>query len=268
MEIITRQIRRNVTKMKRRPEDILFINIHDTGNPRPRTGGEMHFRYFDGANVDSSADVFIDDREIWVINDWYNYYTWAVGDDPDPWNDLNDNRTSINVEMCIGVDLDREQVIENTLRYVSLLQAELPHAKIQRHYDASGKICPRIFSLYDWKLWWEFLTRLEGYHMGMTQQELRDIAREEAQLVVKENNEKYGVSDRTADTWAQSVIPRAVEAGLITTPESHNANDLMSTVVGLTVMMNGLKIHREELDKKIESLRITVAQKVGGNHGA
>jgi N-acetylmuramoyl-L-alanine amidase len=145
-EIIKKQIINNISK---RIKKIEYINVHGTGNKRRGANPEMHYKYFNSANRNASADIFVDDKSIWEINDYNKYYTWAVGDN----NSANKpgqkifNSNSINIEICVNFDSDLSKAIENAIYVTKLKMDELniPILKVQRHFDVSGKLCPDFF---------------------------------------------------------------------------------------------------------------------------
>lgn len=257
MQIVEKQIRNNVTPLRREPRDIKYINIHDTGNGRSGANAWMHFGYFDGQYRGASADVFISDDAVWKVNDWYAGYTWAVGDDPDDSDDGNNNRNSINVEMCINIDADWDLTYRTTVQYVSMLQAELPHAKVQRHYDASGKICPQIWVGNDWAKWHRFLADLEGWYNGMTETRLREIMREEisgylSQVHLVGSKEEYYA-------WAEEGLAKAQELGLYS-GQNHKRNELVTFAVQMQTLVNTYQAMLDAFDERTERMRITIAQ--------
>jgi len=63
----------------RNKQRILYIVIHDTGNPRAGANAEAHFRYFNGGNRGASAHYFVDDGAIiQTVEDYIA--SWHCGD--------------------------------------------------------------------------------------------------------------------------------------------------------------------------------------------
>jgi len=139
----SKQIRYNRTPKKRSKKDIKAIVVHYTANYNNKAGGQAHFDYFNGADRNSSADVFIDDHSIWKINDWTKYYTWAIGDGRGKYGWTNSN--TISIEMCVNKDGNFNKMIENTIKYIRYLHSEGYTTTLIRHYDASRKLCPIYF---------------------------------------------------------------------------------------------------------------------------
>ena len=157
IQINKKQIAYNRTK---RTKDILYIVVHDTGNVDIGANAERHFQYFNGANRDSSADIFTDDTQALQVNDYHTYYTWHCGDGGGKYGITNSN--SVGVEMCINADGDYDKAFANTVEVVKYLMSELDIDinHVVRHYDASRKNCPASFSSNNWARWAAFKAAL------------------------------------------------------------------------------------------------------------
>lgn len=76
------------------------------------------------------------------------------------------NHSSIGIEMCESGD--REKVILNTLLLTKQLMKEynIPLNKVVRHYDWTGKNCPRILNYNNWEGWNDFIIRLDNFSLS------------------------------------------------------------------------------------------------------
>ena len=155
-----KQISRNVTVRNRTKADIKYIVIHDTGNTRSGANAEMHYKYFNSGDRGSSADIFIDDKEVLKINDYYKFFSWHCGDGRGQYGITNSN--SIGIELCINSDGNYDKMLESAVIVVKILMKELdiPADKVVRHYDASRKNCPGTFAAGDWARWKQFKNRI------------------------------------------------------------------------------------------------------------
>ena len=182
MNRIVKQIKYNTTA---RTQGIRYIVIHDTGNSDKGADAENHYKYFNGGNRNASADFFVDDHEIWQVNDYNKNYSWHCGS----YNDSGiTNKNSVGIEICINADGNYDKAVSNTIELVKELMRELsvPWECVVRHYDASGKICPQTMSTNNWAAWKEFKERLKG-GSSMTE----DWAKEAIEWAV-ENKILYG----------------------------------------------------------------------------
>ena len=143
-----------------RTAKIKYIVIHDTGNRGKGANALSHFKYFNGDNRQSSADIFVDDKEILVVNDYMKYYSWHCGDGKGKSGITNNN--SVGIELCINSDGDYNKAFENLIKITKELMKKLniPLDRVVRHFDASGKNCPQTMRDNDWQKWKEFKSML------------------------------------------------------------------------------------------------------------
>ena len=153
MKINKKQIAYNISK---RNTAAIYIVIHDTGNKNRGADAEAHFRYFNGGNRNSSADFFVDDKQILQVNDYLKNYTWHCGDGKGKYGITNAN--SIGIEICVNSDGDYEKAYNNAIELTKHLMKELNITadRVVRHYDASRKNCPASMSSQSWTLWNDF----------------------------------------------------------------------------------------------------------------
>ena len=150
-------------------EEIKYIVIHDTGNTSKGAGADNHFLFFNGADRQSSAHYFVDDKQILrVVKD--SDKSWHCGDGRGLNGITNDN--SIGIEMCINSDGDFNKTYLHTLKLTKYLMKKynIPLENVVRHYDASRKICPNSMSKNNWEKWNKFKEHLkqEDYRNTIT----------------------------------------------------------------------------------------------------
>ena len=147
------QISFNKTKRKEKPK---YIVIHDTGNKGAGANAMSHFNYFNSGDRQSSADVFCDDGGAIKVNDYNTFYTWHCGDGKGKNGITNSN--SVGIEICINSDGDYDMAVREAMKVTRRLMKELkiPAEKVVRHYDASGKLCPKSMSDNNWEGWLKF----------------------------------------------------------------------------------------------------------------
>ena len=207
MDKVKRQIRYNCSA---RTTPIRYIVIHDTGNSAKGANAEAHFRYFNGGNRGSSADIFVDDASVWYVNDYTKYYSWHCGDGKGRYGITNQN--SVGVEMCIHADGDHEAAFANMAEVVRELMTELniPAERVVRHFDASRKLCPKSMAGDDWKLWHTFKQRITKEEMDMGQYEELN-----ARLNQLESPMIYNYIDGNMPDWARPTIQKLVDKGIL-----------------------------------------------------
>lgn len=118
----------------------------------------MHYQFFNGGDRQSSADFFVDDKNIVQVNNYNLNYTWHCGDGRGAYGITNKN--SIGIEMCINSDGNFTQTEINTIQLVQYLmkQLNIPISRVVRHYDASRKNCPGKLNQGTWDEWYLFKT--------------------------------------------------------------------------------------------------------------
>jgi N-acetylmuramoyl-L-alanine amidase CwlA len=103
----------------------------------------------------------VDDKEIvQTIDD--SVVAWAVGDKWARKNATRDdvtNYNSISVELCINQGIDKDKAYDNLLWLTRYLMQKY-HAEVVRHFDATGKPCPKSWQSNNWSQWWRFKKEL------------------------------------------------------------------------------------------------------------
>lgn len=160
---ITRQIITNRSQLggKRPLSAIKFIVIHDTANTGKGADAMAHYRYLQHATRSGSAHYYVDDKEIvQTIDD--SVVAWSVGDKWARKNATRDdvtNYNSISVELCINEGIDKAKAYQNLLWLTRYLMTKF-NAEVVRHFDATGKPCPKSWQANNWSQWWKFKKEL------------------------------------------------------------------------------------------------------------
>lgn len=129
------------------------ITIHSTGNPKSTAKNERGWLTNPTNDRIASWHICVDDKEAVeaIPLDEVAYHAGAKAG----------NSSSIGIEICESGD--REKTLANVAQLVARMLHERGWGvdRLRRHYDWSGKICPRIF--YDggkWTDWKEFVERV------------------------------------------------------------------------------------------------------------
>ena len=141
----------NVTKRTVKPA---YIVIHYTGTDGATAANEV--KYFNGGDRQASADYFIDfDGSIYAYNNSpATQYSWHCGGDLEsshhPLFRVCTNKNSIGIELCtkkvMGSWVFEEKTVAGAAALVKYLMSEfgIPVDNVCRHYDVTGKSCPRV----------------------------------------------------------------------------------------------------------------------------
>ena len=149
---------------KGRHTTIKYLVLHYTANNGDTALGNC--QYFSGANRNVSSHYFVDEKEVYRSVRDMNV-AWHCGSTNGYKHKYCRNTNSIGIEMCSRIDsngrfyIERE-TIANAIELTKYLMEkyDIPVENVIRHYDVTGKICPRPF-VEDKKLWLAFKARLE-----------------------------------------------------------------------------------------------------------
>lgn len=162
------------------------ITIHNTGNPSSTARNERAWLTNPSNDRTASYHIVVDEHEaIECIP--LNEVAWHAGD-----GNGDGNRKSIGIEICESGDYAK--TLDNAATLVAKLLKERGWGvdRLRRHYDWSGKICPRL--MYDggrWSGWIAFKNMVD--HKLKTKDIPQNVAEwaKEAQAWVVEQ----GISD-------------------------------------------------------------------------
>ncbi len=135
------------------------ITIHNTGNESSSAANERAWLTNASNTRTASYHIVIDEKEaIECLPLTEN--AWHSGDGS---GGTSGNRTSIGIEICESGNY--AQTIENAVDLVARMLKERGWGtdRLRRHYDWSGKICPRL--MYDggkWATWYVFVDKIKA----------------------------------------------------------------------------------------------------------
>jgi len=147
------------TPYNRRPGILLnydTITIHSTGNVSSTAQNERGWLVNKSNTRTASWHICVDEKQaIEAIP--LNEVAWHAGD-----GGGSGNMKSLSIEVCEGGN--RDKTLNNAIELIAYLlkQKNWNTKKLKRHYDWSGKLCPRIFIAGNWQGWKSFLSRIES----------------------------------------------------------------------------------------------------------
>ena len=159
--LITNRANRPFTKLPK----LKGIIIHWTSNTGKGANASAHYKYFQNQNVQASAHYMVDDKNIIQIipDDEVAYHVGSRYYKP-PGQDLMEGGMSpnfflIGIEMCVNPDSVWEETYKNTLELTQhLLQKyNLDTQQVWRHWDITGKDCPKMMCESEDEAWSRFL---------------------------------------------------------------------------------------------------------------
>jgi N-acetylmuramoyl-L-alanine amidase len=187
--------------------NVEYIVIHDTGNPRAGADAISHYEYFAGGDRGASAHYFVDDHEVvQIIDDTEG--SWHAGVRYKNYATPISNTNSIGIEMCINSDGNYTEALNHTADLAAYLlwTYSLPVDNLVRHYDANGKLCPQTMAADNWALWKEFKStvsqKLAAYQNQSDEKEQTQVYSEWYSTPI------LGESTMSAETMAGFLISR------------------------------------------------------------
>lgn len=147
------------TPCNRRPGTYMqpeYITIHNTGNPPSTAANERAWLTNPSNMVTASYHIVIDERETIECLP-LNEIGWHAGDGKNG----TGNRKSIGIEICESGNYAK--TLERAVELVARMLKERGWGvdRLRRHYDWSGKNCPRLMNADGkWTGWTEFKERV------------------------------------------------------------------------------------------------------------
>lgn len=128
------------------------ITIHSTGNPKSTARNERGWLTNPANDRIASWHIAVDEKEAVeaIPLDEVAYHAGT----------RDGNYSSIGIEICESGN--REKTLTNAVQLVAKMLHERSWGvdRLRRHYDWSGKICPRIMSQNNWQGWKQFVERV------------------------------------------------------------------------------------------------------------
>lgn len=226
------EIRQNLTECNYTPKigrTIQYIVVHYTGNKGDTAFGNT--KYFKSENRGASAHYFVDRTSVWqCVKD--NDIAWHCGAKTYIHPKCR-NGNSIGVELCDGVGGFDSKTLANAKELIRYLMQKysIPIDNIVRHYDITGKECPKPFtdSPKDWE---KFKKELE--EQEMTEQERKQfnglveaVRRLQEQVdELKKPPMIYNYIDNNMPEWARPTVQKLLNNGVLKgTEQGLNLNE-------------------------------------------
>lgn len=187
------------------PMTATTITIHNTGNPSSSAANERAWLTNPSNNRTASYHIVIDDKEAIECLP-LDESAWHAGDGSGA---KSGNRTSIGVEIC---ESNYEQSMANAVKLVAAMLKERGWGadRLRRHWDWSGKVCPRL--MYDagkWTGWAEFKKRVAAEMAGEDEDKL-ELSNYQWQSLHNGVSELIASGKITDKTWLDKIDKRTL----------------------------------------------------------
>jgi N-acetylmuramoyl-L-alanine amidase len=166
----------NHNRPKKKLIKLKGLVIHWTANANVGSDADNNRNYFNTTKTSASAHYIIDDKQIvkCLPDDEVGYHVGAnkytkVGMtltqgtlEPDNSPFYSPNYFTCGIEMCVNQDGDWNKIYQNTVEFSAkfLKEHELTIDNLYRHYDITGKDCPKM--MIDETEWKKFKTAVNN----------------------------------------------------------------------------------------------------------
>lgn len=191
--------------------------IHWTANTQKGSDADNNRNYFNNSGVAASAHYIVDDHQIiqCLPEDEMAYHVGANKYNPRACRELSDypNDCTIGIEICVNRDGDFNKTMENTVALAAEICKRYGWTKenLWRHYDITGKDCPRFFVDDATAVAYGFPSANAGWSKFLIDVEAAAKAGETSEVV-------------NVPKWKRQIMERAKAEGLIT--EEHMPDDI------------------------------------------
>lgn len=206
---------RNYRKGREFP--INWICLHFTANNGDTAQNNADYFAREGG-LNASAHYFVDtERIVQSVKD--SDTAWHCGRERGGsyYNDCR-NANSIGIEMCSVIRNGVYVIPEETMKRAAKLTRELmakhhvPVSRVCRHYDVTHKDCPEPW-VRNPRLWEKFKTMLTEEVEDMTEQQTRNIVKQE--ISKAESAKKVYNSVAECPAWAKDTVQKLVNKGFL-----------------------------------------------------
>ncbi len=220
------------------------VVVHWTANTNPGANALANRNYFNNSGVAVSAHYIVDDKQIiqCIPENEMAYHVGAKSYKEDALKKLSSypNDCTIGIEMCVNKDGNFQKTYKNTVFLVAniLRHYSWGISNIWRHYDITGKDCPKFFVDNS-------TAKLYGFSSAANAWE---------QFKVDVKHELLGGDNVFIDMvnhWAQKDIEEAAKLGLVggKTPDTFAPDDNITRAESTVVDLRLYKLLMGEIEK-------------------
>ena len=177
-----------------RTEKVQYIVIHYTGSEGTAAN---NVSYFNGGDRGASAHYFVDrSGAVYEYCDPAKYYAWHCGGSLEsshhPYHGKCTNRNSIGIEICThnnGKNWEfTAKAVAAAIELTKYLMKQfgVPASNVIRHYDVTGKSCPRVpgWGAVGGSAEWDKFKKLIGGASGLSKGSKGDAVKEMQKMLI------------------------------------------------------------------------------------
>ncbi len=143
-----------------------YLTIHQTGNTAAGANAKAHHNLQARSGIGYGWHWQVDDHEAIQTHD-HDFKIWHAGD-----NRGAGNTQSISIEICVNLDGDYNQAVENGAKLASIILKEenIDISRMVQHNYWTGKNCPeQIRACKNGICWSHFVEKVKGYLNGSSE---------------------------------------------------------------------------------------------------
>lgn len=140
-----------------------YLTIHQTGNTSAGANAKAHHNLQARSGIGYGWHWQVDDHEAIQTHD-HDFKIWHAGDGRG-----KGNTESISIEICVNLDGDYNQAVENGAKLASIILKEenIDISRMVQHNYWTGKNCPeQIRACKNGICWSNFVEKVKGYLNG------------------------------------------------------------------------------------------------------
>ncbi len=140
-----------------------YLTIHQTGNTAAGANAKAHHNLQARSGIGYGWHWQVDDHEAIQTHD-HDFKIWHAGDGRG-----KGNTESISIEICVNLDGDYNQSVENGAKLAAMILKEenIPIERMVQHNYWTGKNCPeQIRACKNGICWSHFVEKVRGYLNG------------------------------------------------------------------------------------------------------
>lgn len=227
MDIITGRTPNSSNYRRGRSGSIKYIVIHYTANKGDTALNNVTY-FANNSGISASAHYFVDENYIYtsvpVKDTAWHCGGGRQGSNGGKWLGKCTNTNSIGIEMCLWDRAGRIRTgtIDNTIELTKHLMSKygIPVENVIRHYDVTGKSCPRPFATDNNSYWNDFKKKISSSEDEIDMEELKKLQNAVEKLtdvVNKLIEEKmiYNYIDDNMPDFAKPTIKKLCDKGLL-----------------------------------------------------
>lgn len=137
-----------------------YLTIHQTGNTAAGANAKAHHNLQARSGIGYGWHWQVDDHEAIQTHD-HDFKIWHAGDSRG-----KGNTESISIEICVNLDGDYNQSVENGAKLAAMILKEenIPIERMVQHNYWTGKNCPeQIRACKNGICWSHFVEKVKGY---------------------------------------------------------------------------------------------------------